>query len=202
MTEGHQVRYTGCHVLPMPLRIGRANVSEIGEQARARLMLAVGGEMAPVLERLGGRAARFDRIGSGHLASSFFGQPDGTFRVDVPFELTRERQRVDVAQAIGHQVLHRPAALAAHPDLPMSVPYWAADESDPGLRLAIKEAIWFSWALLMPEREFRAEWNRTDGSVATLAQAFRVPGRVVGHRAVTLGLAEPEPQADAASPAP
>jgi hypothetical protein len=185
----HLVRYTGKHVLPLPVGMGRAAIGALAEATALRLGHERGGFMELAISQLDGRLSHDGSKGT-------LVRPDGSFTVGVSSLLSHARVRLDVAMGLGHRILHHPAAKAAHPDLPMLVPYIAPDDEDPSLKAAMREATLFGWAFLMPEAAFRAEWERQDGHTGRIAQDFNVPPAHVMHRAVWLGLAEREPAAE------
>lgn len=182
-------------VLVRPLGTARRDVEAIAEGVRRRLALAPGAALDPVVAALGGRIRR----GGPHLR--FCGQRLGyaaeaadRFEIRLLAPIPPPQERLDVAHALGHHLLHDPALRARHgAAILTAAPAMVRPQDEDGQRADL-EAFWFAHQLLMPESLFRAAWADAARDISAedrldrLASLFGVPTRSAEVRAERLGL--------------
>ena len=184
-------------VLVRPLDGTRARIEAMAEEARCRLGLAPGAVLDPAVAALGGRVLR----GGPHLR--FCGQRLGyaaeaadRFEIRLLSPIPRAQERLDVAHALGHHLLHDPELRRRHGDGILTAAPAMARPQDEGGQRADLQAFWFAHQLLMPEVLFRDAWMDEARDVSAedrldrLATRFAVPMRSVEVRAERLGLVQ------------
>ncbi|HZH45360.1 MAG TPA: ImmA/IrrE family metallo-endopeptidase [Roseococcus sp.] len=182
-------------VLVKPLAVARRSVEAVAEDTRRRLGLAPGAALEGAVAELGGRILR----GGPHLRFcgqrlAYAAEAQDRFEIRLLAPIPREQERLDVAHALGHHVLHDPALRERLGSAILTAaPAMARPQDEDGQRADL-EAFWFAHQLLMPEALFRASWADQAHDISVedrlhrLGTLFGVPTRSAEVRAERLGL--------------
>ncbi|MEI8393678.1 MAG: ImmA/IrrE family metallo-endopeptidase [Rhodospirillaceae bacterium] len=162
--------------LPEPCGLSKATIFALAERVVDKLQLKLDYNIEEVIERLGGKV---------HLVTPYSSRKevmDGSIRVHALHEFDvyladnvgPRRRRFTAAHELGHYFLH----YNPKPELPLV----GLKANREGTGRVEWEAHWFARALLMPEKEFIAQYNRVESNVGKLADVFGVSDQVCAIR--------------------
>lgn len=171
---------TTCYAQAEPSNLSKAQVYAIAEAFSKQLEYEPGGNLVEAITRIGGRVSVEDTLleDPTRSGSLLVDAPDD-FKIILPAHTPPNRDRFTLAHELGHYVLH----------------YLWTDRQGERL-MALRrgsdriewEANWFAAAFLMPEGEFRDQFEQTHGDFSALAQYFCVSEQAARIRAKGLGL--------------
>lgn len=174
------------YVKPSPLGISKEQVSKFAEDVAAHLKYQAGEDMWSFVSRWGGQIFYGNEIRPGTKEpESMLVQADGSFRIFLSTVTTPERNRFTIAHELGHLFLHFPKIKKETPGASMVATRYV-DPKDSQQQRAEWEANWFAAAFLMPEADFKKQYNTPDK--ASVARHFGVSQNAVSVRAETLGV--------------
>jgi len=165
-----------------PSNLTKTAVYSLAEYLRSQLNFMPGGDLNPVLERLGGRLQVRDFWDlNGNESGSIYIHAEGQFDVCVSSITSGRRDRFTIAHEIGHYVLH---FLYLRQQGQVVERVFARRYGNSRQEW---EANWFAAAFLMPEAPFRAAFT---GDISAIAQQFGVSIKAAEVRAKSLGMVD------------
>ncbi|WP_419798853.1 MAG: ImmA/IrrE family metallo-endopeptidase [Terasakiella sp.] len=166
-----------------PSRLSKDAVYSLAESVANQLEFSPGGDLEPVLQKLGGhlKVKDFWDLSDDESGSIAVHAP-GNFDIYVSSITSGLRDRFTIAHEIGHYILHYIYARSQGDELEnmYATRYGNTREE--------WEANWFAAAFLMPEDDFRERYNRLNGSLASVAAELCVSEKAAKVRADVLGL--------------
>lgn len=164
-------------ISPNPCGLDKKQIRIEAENFFYKLGLKPGENLVSVVkDKLNSTVVRLDRDTwvSNPETSIVYGP--NNFEIMVGPYATQERERYIIAHELGHYVLHSQYG---------KIPIRATREGSGRVEW---EANWFAMGFLMPENEFRAVWERTEGSIILVAAHFDVAFKACEVRAKALFL--------------
>lgn len=163
--------------------LSKKAVDALASDIAQKLNYFPGGELEPIIKRLGGKII----ISSGldlypNSSGSIRIRSSSDFEITIARHTGATRDRFTLAHELGHYVLHY---------------LWPKESGhDPGWIEAHRygsgrtewEANWFAAGFLMPEQTFREAYKANFGNVQRIASEFDVSTGTVDVRIATLGL--------------
>lgn len=168
---------------PQPSGLSKDSVENFATSVAKQLGFGVGGDLNDVISKLGGRVRAQELW---EIADSSSGSiridSDNSFEVVVALHTGPARDRFTIAHELGHYVLHYLWPLNQKKEVgPIEAKRYGTGRVE-------WEANWFAASFLMPEGEFRRIHAEVNGSVAALADRFKVSIEAAKVRAKSLGL--------------
>lgn len=166
------------YVDAQPCNLSKSVIEKFASDFARNIGVRVGAPLEPVIERLGGvilyiSNSEFDRTGG----ASIFVKSLGSFTIFLPDYTSPLRDRFSIAHELGHLALHYPLLRK-----PMKAARYGSNRAE-------WEANWFAAGFLMPEAEFRREFENRDHDIAEVATKFVVSEQAAEVRARSLALA-------------
>jgi len=164
--EGDQIR---------PSNLTKARVEEYAGKVVAATSFQIGQHPSTVVEILGGRLSYQDMDDWIDENGSIFVHGQADFDILLPQYTSPKRDRFTVAHELGHYFLHA---------LQGNVPIVAYRRGSTRIEW---EANWFAAALLMPEKEFCKEYEKTS-DIGYVASVFGVSEEAAKVRKEAIGV--------------
>ena len=176
-------QFTPSPTKPSPLNFSRAQVSSLAESVRHQVGFNAGDDLFKLVDKLGGHVTHVDFWGAQGGTSGSIEIKDGRFEIRLPLDTGLMRDRFTIAHELGHYVLHYLYPIQKQGQ---TITWLTAERNGAG---AVEmEANWFAAAFLMPEKEYKDEFDRLNGDQVLLAEHFLVSVRASKIRAKVLGL--------------
>lgn len=167
-----------------PSLLSKAQISQLAEQVAQSVRFRPGDDIQALVPRLGGHIRVEDTLSQDpERSGSLFVQGPGSFTIVVSAHTSALRDNFTVAHELGHYYIHY---------------LWrnAQDGTAGGPMVALRrgservewEANWFAGSFLMPEGEFRLEFERAGSAIPVIARRFAVSPMAAQIRAKQLGL--------------
>ncbi|GAA6155815.1 hypothetical protein NBRC116588_12880 [Pyruvatibacter sp. HU-CL02332] len=164
-------------------QLSKSSIYSLAEDIARQLDYKPGSEISNAVAKLGGsiEVHNFRDDPSSNPESMIVEEP-GKFKIYISPDTSVERDNFTIAHELGHYVLHF---------------LWQRHKGKQLERMAANrfgsnrvewEANWFAAAFLMPEKEFRAAWQKS-GNASLVAREFGVSTSAADTRAKALTLA-------------
>lgn len=164
-------------VEPEPANLSKQTVNNIAARVAEKVEYKPGGSLDSIVKSLGGEI-RYESIGMDDHGGSLEVFPGGSpgFIIRVASFAGNLRNRFTIAHELGHYFLHSGVGKKAIKVLRA------------GSGRVEWEANWFAGAFLLPETDFRRDWELYGHSIARIMGVYQVTQAVVEIRLETLGM--------------
>lgn len=163
-------------VTPEPAHVAKSAVEAFAEKAASQLGYAPGADLESIVVKMGGeiRYGSWDHEEAGSLEVYPGEKP--AFLIRLSAFAGNRRNRFTIAHELGHYFLHSKGGKAR------------IRVARAGSGRIEWEANWFAGAFLLPEKQFRRDWEKYAHNTARLAGVYQVSEAVVEIRVENLGL--------------
>lgn len=165
-------------VTAKPANVAKSAVEAFAETAAKQLGYTPGGDLESIIVKMGGEISynSWDHEEAGSL--EVYPQEEGkpAFLIRLSVFAGNRRNRFTIAHELGHYFLHSKGGKAR------------IRVARAGSGRIEWEANWFAGAFLLPEKQFRKDWEKYGQNTARLAGIYQVSEAVVEIRAGNLGL--------------
>ena len=158
-------------------------IAEVAAKVAKQVGFVPGGDLREVVRRMGGTIAHVELSGENGSDSGSIEINGAHFEIRLAIATGPLRDRFTIAHELGHFVLHY-----LYPKQHMGAQFERMVAQRYGNDQAEREANWFAAAFLMPEAEFRADYEAFDGSHSLLSSKYQVSRVASEIRAKALGL--------------
>lgn len=167
-----------------PSNLSRQSIQQLADQVRRDLDGGSVQDLENLVEKLGGEISYVDLYEENGFETSGTINITGfmKFTIFVANHTNTLRDRFTIAHEIGHYILHY-----LYPTQIKGESLGCVKAARRGNQLAETEANWFAACLLMPEENYREEFEKTQNYIA-IAKHFKVSSRASYYRAKGLGL--------------
>lgn len=158
-------------------------VAAVAAATAAQVGFLPGGDLREVVRKMGGTITHVELNGMGASDSGSIEINGNQFEIRLAMATGPLRDRFTIAHELGHFVLHY-----LYPKQHMDITIERMVAQRYGNDQAEREANWFAAAFLMPEKEFRADYEQTSGNHSLLSSKYQVSRAASEIRAKVLGL--------------
>ncbi|UUX50451.1 ImmA/IrrE family metallo-endopeptidase [Nisaea acidiphila] len=174
---------------PIPVRVTKAGLQRDTLAFVRKQRLEAGFAIEPLVNRLGGRIKYGELYGPSQSSESLRVHGIEDFTIYVATNTSPVRDRFTIARELAHYLLHYPMVLDAHGEDSGMFATRSVKRHETDQVRADWESTWFANALLMPEPDFKEQWDVAERNLYRLASYFAVPKSAVEVRANSLKLA-------------